>query len=298
MPAYTPAASSPVVMNGTPLPALDLSLDPAIKREGFRHGGSRFVAALLKLAAQPVITFKTPFLAAYNILGLSTAKLTSFQAVIAKYSDFQRAAGAVHRGYSLNTSCIAAAYIVDASAERGGVLMATVMVIPLSIDGLTAPLIPADTASIPTLGAQTLHTLGPLSVGGTRISGLAGMGYTSGIQLTAEPTDGDVYLRTVAEELANPLLAGTHRDPIGLLTSLGLFGVAIGTAAEAYFRAIDATTGAALGTGLKFAVAAGSVDPGPVKLAVGRPAELGLSIQPVISTDVHPVVVTNGASVP
>ena len=37
---------------------------------------------------------------------------------------------------------------------------------------------------------------------------------------------------------------------------------------------------------------------GPVKLAVGRPAELGLTIQPVIATDVHPVVITNGATVP
>lgn len=298
--AFSVAACAPVQLNSTVLPVQDLSFDPGIAVDLFRAGQSRFGAALLKLSAQPVITFRTPLYMAWNLLGFGLTPLTALSAHLTKFSTLQRASGSVHRRWALRSGATAAAWIQSAEWEQKGVVLATVAAIPLCPDdGTSAPLIPDDTSAIPTLSSLVLHTNGPLSHGGARISGLRRMGYESGIQLEAEAHDGDTYLRAVAELAADPKLTGTHHDPVALLTSLGLFGGAIGAnPTVAYLREIDNTTGAAKATGLAISCASGGVHPGQIQVSPLRSAELGVIVQPIASGDTHPFALTSGTSIP
>lgn len=296
MPAFNPAVLAPVQVGSTTLAVANLNLDPAIRRELFRGGGTRFGSALLKLAAQPAVSFRTPFKAAYDLLGLGVKSITDLKIHLARFTDFQRATGSTHRRW---TAAAAAAWITGAQVEQGGILWAEVMALPLSSDGLAAPMTAVDTSAIPTLGTVDLHTLGPLALAGVRVSGLRGAAYESGIQVAADPQDGDTYLRTVAELAADPRLVAAHRDPIALLTSLGLFGTAIGVTPSAlWFRDVDADTGAALDTGMSLSCSAGAVDPASLSVAQGQPAEAGLVIHPITGTDTHPIAATFGGDVP
>ena len=290
---------SPILCGSAVLAADKLQVDPAIARELFRHSGNRYGSAIVKYGALPSISFETPFLAAYNAFGFATTKLTAFRYTFAKFLDFAKDPAATHDRWSLAAGCTAAARIQRAVVNQRGLLMAEVQIVPLSsTDGMTHPLAES-TAALDTLSAEpALHTLGPCSVETVKINGVKNQGLDLGITLTGEPNDGELYLRTVGELESNPLLMGEHADPRTMLASLGMIGHAITTSAIMYFRSIDATTGAALGTGLSMSIASGSIDPGMMRFSRAQIGTLGFGIQPLSTTNTHPVVVNTSATMP
>ena len=120
-----------------------LSLDPGIGRELFRHSGNKFGSTILKLGATPIISFSTPFLPAWNLFGWAGAKVTTCDFQFGSFADFQKQSGSVHDKYSLATapgSAIAEGRIVSTRVNQKGILMAEVAVLPLSYDRMTHPL--------------------------------------------------------------------------------------------------------------------------------------------------------------
>ncbi len=287
---------SPAVLNSTTLAVNDFEFSPAISRDVFRHSGNKFGSIIVKPGAAPIIGFKTPFKAAYDLMGFSLLKLTTFKFMFAKFVDALKQTDASHAQYALASSATAFARIVGLSTGQRGILMADVAVVPLSADGTTHPLT-RTLASMLTIGSEpSLHTLGPIEINTTRVTGLRNMGLDLGNEFVGEPSDGNPYLTAVAEMEGNPMLNGEHADPFTLLSTLGLTGLTV-TSVQAFFRAIHATSGAALGTGISLTMAAGSIDPGPVRMRRNSIPTLGFSAQPISSTVTHPVVVDTAANI-
>ncbi len=288
---------SPVVCNSTTLPANEFEFSPAISREVFRHSGNKFGSIVVKPGAAPIITFQAPFKCIYDLMGFSLLKLTTFKFTFAKFTDAAKDATSVHAQYGLNTSAIAFARMVGISVNQKGLVMANVAVLPLSADGMTHPLLLNAAAAMPTVSSEpTLHTLGPVLINTVRVSGLRNFSLDLGNEFVGEPHDGDLYLRNVAEMEGNPMFSGEHADPTTFLSTSGLFGLTL-TALVVNLRAIHATSGAALGTGASLSLAAGTLEPGPVRMRRNGVPSIGFSAQPVSATATHPVVVDTAATI-
>ena len=287
---------SPITLGATVFAADEITPDPGVNLELFRHSGNPYGSQALRLGAAPSVRFRTPFLDVYNALGLRSTKLTAFSFTFRKFSDYLTAAGSVHPTFSLAASATAAARIVGASVSQKGLLMADIEVTPLSADGMTSPLSQAN-AALPTLAAEpTLHTLGPVVVNGTKINGVVNSGFDLGINLIGEPNDGETYTRTVIETEAEPTLNFEHNDPVTLLTSLGLVGVAAATNIDFYFR--DLAAGMASTTGLRLRCASGVLVPGAFQMRRGAVLSQGASMKPLSTTTTHPIVVATAQTIP
>lgn len=296
MPTPTIAGMSPITLGTTVLAADDVLPDPGVNIEGFKHSGNPYASAALRLGFAPSVRFRTPFIDVYNILGFKTTKLTAFNFTFRKFTDYLTAAGSVHPQYSLAASATAAARIVGASTDQGGVLYADVQVTPLSVDGTTNPLQSAN-AALPTLVAEpTLHTLGAVVLNGTKVNGVKRIGFDLGIDLVGERYDGEPYLRNVAETDPNPSISGDHGDPIGLLAALGLTGLAASSNFDVYFR--DMTAGLAQATGLRLRMASAVATPGAVSFRRGAITGQGFNILPLSTTTTHPFVLATGQAIP
>lgn len=287
---------SPITLNATVLAADEITPDPGVNLDLFRHSGLPYGSQALRLKIAPMVRFRTPFLGAFNLLGFRTTKLTAFSWSFRKFTDYLTDAGATHPLYQLNTGCTAAARIVGLSVDRGGLAMAEVEVVPLSTDGTTSP-ITNTTAALPTLGSEpTLHTLGAVVLNGTKVNGVSSIGLDLGINLTGDTFDGEAYLRTLAEVEADPTISVEHGDPITLLSSLGLTGLSASSNFDFYLR--DLSAGIAQATGIRLRIASGIAVPGAIQLRRGALATTGLSLKPLSTSTTHPIVVATGQAIP
>lgn len=298
---------SPIVLtksggSSTVLAVEGMSFDPAIARTLFGHSANKYPSCLHKPGAAPRIKFRTPFLAAYNLFGLSAVKLTAFAFYLAKFVDHVRDSASTHTKYSLATSpaaATAALRITGASVDANGILMAEIDVVPLAADATTHPLIATLSSALPTLSAEPeLHTLGPFVLNGATLLGITNQGIDLGGDFLGSVSDGDEFVRNVAEVHSAPTMKAGHSDPFTLLASLGLMGAKITSNAIAYFRAIDESSGEKLDTGISITVAAGCVDPETVTFNYGDMAQAGLSVCGLSSSTTHPFIVATSVSMP
>ncbi len=239
-------------LNSTVLPASNFTFSTAIASQAFRHSGNLYPSVMTVAGAQPMVTFKTTFHEAYGLIGIGNGplKLTTFEIYLAKFTDAVRQTGATSVKFGLNTSCTGYAYITGASTDQNGILMADVSVAVISNDGMTHPILRTNTVSIPTLaGEPTLYSLGPVTVNGTTIAGVASASFQTGFHTELLATDGDLYPRVFACYGGDRSLSIEFKDAPTAWTTLGLIGVNVSSNVVQYFRGYDATTQVKLATG-------------------------------------------------
>ena len=291
-------SAAPITLNSTTLAADDISLSAAVMSESFRHSGNLFPSVLVVPGADPRVTFRTPFKEAYDLIGLKSLKLTTFNLYFAKFVDAVRQSDSSHLKYGLSTSCVAHATIKGASVSQNGILMADIEVVLLSNDGMAHPLTAA-TASLPSLAGQpALKTLGPVTLNGTTTGGYVSASIDLGNNLETFKSDGDLYPRVATYTGGNPVLSFEHADPATLWGAIGLTGTALSSNCIAYFRDYSTSTHLTLTTGHSLTIASGRVIPadfGASSLGVARG---GIRVVGLSTSDTHPIVVASGASVP
>jgi hypothetical protein len=293
---------APLKVNSSVLAITDLQLSPDIIDRSLRHSGNEYKSVGAIPGAKPMGRFKTPFMGAYNLIGMKMLQATVFEYYFATFAAGLRQSGANHSKLPLASGAKAALLIDGASVDQFGLLMADVGVYFLSSDGLTHPIAAlASGQSLPTVASEPqLHTLGPfaLGVGPTRVDGVTNQGFRQNNSVEAPVNDGDAFPKSCALLGQDPGLAGEHEDPLGLLTSLGLMGLNITTQAVAYFRGIDPTTQLLQATGISIAVTSGRAMPGPVQWGLNRTNRMGFNVAPLSSSQTHPFSINLSATLP
>jgi hypothetical protein len=291
-------SAAPVKLNSTVLAGEDLGASPSVVSQAFRHSGNLFSSVMTIPGAAPRFTFKTPFYEAYNLIGLQSLKLTTFELYLAKFVDAVRGSGSA-RKYSLTAACAGFATITGASVSQGGVMMADVEIAFQSDTGMAHPWTPADNGTIPTLSAEpALRTLGPVTLNGTTNGGYVSCAIDFGNRLESHVGDGCLFPTVIGYVGGDPVLTYEHADPATMLTTIGLTGAALTSNAICYFRDYSTTTHLALTTGLSLTVASGRVIPEDFGASSQGIARGGIRIAGLSSTATHPIVVATGASVP
>ena len=293
---------APLKLNTTVLATDDMQVTPDVLAEPFRHSGNEFNSVMRVSGGNPAVRFKTPFAEAYSLIGLKVLKLTALEVYLAKFVDAIRQAGAVHRKYSLGASQIGMAYINGAAVNQDDILMAEVTVVLLSaVDGITHPLVAADTGTLPTLAAEpVLYTSGPTSINGTVIGGTTGVRFDNGARVRVNRTDGDLYPRVCAYLGADPSIGVDHADPATLWSTVNpLTNGVVASSLIQYFRRYDpATQQVALASGLSLTIASGRAVPDTLGARVGDVANAPMRLFGLSGTSTHPVAVATGVTVP
>ncbi|MBA3591564.1 hypothetical protein [Methylibium sp.] len=293
---------APLRINATVLATAGLQVPPDVASEAFRHSGNEFASALVVPGAAPRVRFRTPFKAAYDLIGFKILPVTTLDIYFAKFAASIRDPNSTHAKYSLAVSAKAVAFIRSFSVAHGGIAMAEVEVVLLSSDGMAHPFAAPATAALPTLAAQpTLHTMGTTSINGTAIAGAvdASVDLAPNVMIGIDGTPGDGLLYpTVATYLGGaPSIEVGHGDPITLLATLGLTGVAVGASTfKQWLREFDATTQLALSTGVSLTIASASGRMIPVDFGADNQsaAKGGLRIEGLSTSTTHPIAVGTG----
>lgn len=293
------AGMSPLVVNATTLAITNLRGSPNLNFQAVRHSGNEFPSVGALPGAMPRMSFSTPFLAAYNLIGLKLLIATTFDVFFATFAAGLRQSGANHSKFGLTASCSACLYITGARVAQNGLLMADVEVVYLSNDGKTHPVTLTNSVSLPSLGSEpVLHTLGPYSLNTTRKDGLKNSGFSNGINLHVPINDGDSYPRTVGWMGAAPKLAWAHEDAKQMATDLGWIGANITTSVALYFCGIDPTTHLRMTTGISMIITSGRVWGDGYQWDMQQPATASLMAESLASGSTHPIAVTSGATIP
>ncbi len=232
---------APLKLNSTVLAIEGLSVSPDVMAQAYRHSGNLYPSIMAVAGAAPTIRFKTPFYAAYLLIGIGAAPLKC-----TTFVDAARASTSVHTKYALATSPGAAlgfATIQGASVDQNGILMADVKVVFTSYDGMTYPLVTTTNNALPTLASEpALYSRGPASLNGSIISGNGSASLDLTVHDQSLASDGDLYPRTYAA-LGYDRGVGVHfLDGISAWASIGVIGTAISSNFIQYFRAYDQTT--------------------------------------------------------
>lgn len=293
---------APIRLNSTVLATADLAVPLEVASEAFRHSGNEFASALVVPGAAPRVRFKTPFKPAYDLIGFKGLPVTVLDVYFAKFVASIRDAGSTHAKYSLASSAEGLAYITSISVSNRGIAMAEVEVVLLSSDGMVHPFAAVTTAALPSLGSQpALHTLGVASINGTHIGGAMSVTVDLApdimVGVDGAPGDGLLYPTVAAYMGGSPAIEVEHGDPITLLATLGLTGVAVGASTfKQWFREYDSTAHVTLATGVSLTIASGAgrvipIAPGSDNLGL---AKGGFRIEGLAATGTHPLVLGTG----
>lgn len=299
--AATIASLAPVVLNSTTLAVQDISLDHGVVSELSHHSGNEYPTLVAVAGAGPRVTFRTPFRAAYDLLGMTALALTTLEIYLATFASYTRQSGANHVKIGLNTSCAAVAHITGLSINQDGILMADVEVVALSNNGTTAPLLRTGSVSLPSLASQPiLHTLGPVSVNGTVYPGLNAAQVDLAPQLEVRRDDGALYPIVAARTQGQPTMTLTHADPVALTNLLGATGVAASSNIIAYFRQYNATTGvvSTSNDAISLTCASGRMEPQALTASQGAVATMGALVRGLSTSSTHPFAVSVSATAP
>jgi hypothetical protein len=300
----TIAGMAPCKLNATVLATSDLRISAGINYQGFKHSGNEFASVGVIASAIPRVSFKTPFLAAYNLIGLKLFALTTLDIYFATFAaGLRNPSGTVNSKLGINTSCSAVAYISGWSCGVNGILMAQIECIWLTAAaaGLTVPYVRTDSLALPTLGSEPqLHTLGPVAIGAspTRVDGLANVVYNQGINLKVPLNDGDQFPKTAAYMDADPALGLTHEDPLSMEAIVGLLGESIPTQVVQYFRGIDPSTKLLQTTGISMTMTSGALIPETYDFGLGNIDKISLGVKTLSNSGTHPVAIATAATLP
>jgi hypothetical protein len=291
---------APVRLNTTVCAVKQIDLGPGIIADVDKHSANLYGTLVRVSGANPTIKLTMPFQSAWDVIGAGVLKLTAMDLYLAQFVDFEQSASAVHSKWALTASCLGAATITGWSVDQDGLLMATVEIAILANDATTHPLTQTNNNALPTLASQPfLHTIGPMSVNGTVVSGLVSAGGEMGQELKLHRNDGDRFPRYAGRLGGMPKLMGGHSDPITMLGATGLLGANITSNVIQYFRRYDATTGL-VGTanGISITAASGRIHPAEMSASHLEIPKLGIEVHALSSTSTHPLVISTSATVP
>lgn len=290
---------APMRINTTVIPVAGLQVPPEVASEAFRHSGNEYASALVVPGAAPRARWRMPAKTAYDLIGLKFLKATALDLHFAKFVDGIRDSNSTHTKFGLAASAQAMVYIQRFSVADRSIAWAECEAIFLSSDSMTHPLAAPTTVALPTLASQpSLHTEGSCAINGTTIPGAM----EGAIDLAAQvmvgidgsPGDGLLYPTVAAYLGGSPKIEVGHADPIALLATLGLTGVAAATNFDFWLRDYDSVNHVALTTGVRFRIASGRVIPVDFGADSGRVLRGGLRIEGLSSTTTHPIVVSTG----
>ncbi len=291
---------APAKFGSTVVPVKSVTISAGILAEANGHSGNPYPTLIRVSGGDPKVTLTMPFKPAYDALGFSVTKLTTFEVWLAKFSDFTRSASSDHAKFALSGSAVAAAMITGIAVDQDGDLMATVDVVPIADTATTNPLA-LGTGALPTLASQpALYTLGPCTINGTTIPGMISAGIDLGQILVPQRSDGCRYPMAACRVGATPRAFGEYGDPVTLLGTLTLDGVAASSNLVQYFRGYNATTGIVDtgATAISLTMAVGRAHPLDLSTVHGGLSRLGLEFLPTSSTSTHPIAYSATATVP
>jgi hypothetical protein len=289
---------APTNLNGTVLATTDLTLSPNVAETMFKHSDNQYASVISVTGATPVVSFSTPLKPAYDLIGLTILKLTAFDHYLAKFTDYAKDATSTHVKYALDVGATAIAAITGINASQGGIAMAQVTVMLLSsTNGMTHPLVRTANNALPNVASEpALHTVGPISINGTRIDGTRSISGTLGQAIQTPAHDGELYPRNGSFLMADPVFTVQHEDPRTLAETLTLIGVNASSNIVMYFRAFSGNVAAA--TGISFTVANGRAMPDTINTSQGQIATGGMRVIATSANDTHPWAVNTGATLP
>lgn len=293
---------APVLVNSTVIPVAGLQVPPEVASEAFRHSGNEFASALVVPGAAPRARWRMPAKTAFDLVGFKLLKATTLDLHFATFADGIRSSGVAHTKYGLAVGASAYLFIQRIAVADRGIAMADVEAVYLSSNGMVHPIAAPATVALPTLASQpALHTLGKASVNGSVIAGAldATIDLAPEIEvgIGGSPGDGLLYPTVAAYTGGRPAIEVGHGDPIALLASLGLTGLAVNASTFAlWLRDYDSANHVTLGTGMSFTVANASGRIIPVEFGAesGSVARGGLRIEGLSSTSTHPIAVGTG----
>ncbi len=292
-------SSAPVKLNSTVMAATDIKLSANIANQVYQHSGNMFPSSSVLSGAVPRITFKTPVVSALGVIGTGVLALSNFDIMLAKFSNstYARLATSTHRKWN---AALGAACVTGWSVGQNGVCLADVEVVPLVADGSTHPLTPTDNNAMLTLASEPLlHTLGPISVNGSVITGLNQLSVSMGHTLDVRISDGDLYPRNAALLAGSPSITGEHLDPVTLISALSLIGVNISANVIAYWKSFDATTQiVSTANSISATIALGRIIAEDVDPSQNNAAKSSIRVVPLSTTTTHPLVISTAATAP
>ena len=298
--AYNFYGLSPIRINSTVLPVENIGLSAEILAVVHQHSGNEYPTLIAVPGANPRLRFRTPFKGAYDLMGLTCLSATTLDVYLAKFAALVRSPSSVHPKIPLASSATGYCHITGASVNQDGVLMAECEAFYLSADGTTHPWGATTTNNaLPSLASQpTLHTLGPISLGGTVYGGLDSVGFDLGQQMEAARTDGCPFPTVARRRGGAPKLTGSHKDPIALQGVIGNLGAS--TAIVQYFRSFNASTGV-VDTANSVSITLATPDRiHPVELATDQDqvAAWGFEAWGLSSSSTHPFTISTSATAP
>ncbi len=272
------------------VPVENVALSPAVEIMGRRSAGDYYPTLQSVLGASPGITMTMPLGIALTKIGLQTARFGGFKLQIL---EIDAATGITKSGSShtiwenASASDYVFACIQSFSCSQGGIATAEVAVWPIAATpGTTHPLKKTESQAALALSAQpTLHTIGPVTVNGTAIQGVASISGTLNHEVLVRKTDGDLYPSYFAWQAANPMLSVAHSDPRAVQTALTLQGANLSSSTKVTFRARGAT-GLIGATVVSITVGAGFIVPLDIAGGVGSVASEAFEVHPASSDGV------------
>lgn len=292
---------APLDINGTILPVESIGLPHDILSVLYQHSGNEYPSLVAVPGANARVTFRSPFAAAYPVIGFTCLRATTLNFYLAKFATLIRAAGSVHPKLPLASSASALVVQTGWSVNQDGILMGDYECVYLSADMTTHPIGALTTNNaLPSLASQpALHTLGPMSVNGTVYGGLMSSSGNLGQVYEARRTDGGPYPMVAARYGGTPSLSGEHSDPISLWSVMSPTGAAISANVVQYYRAYDPTTGLVSSTNsVSITCAAGRVHPQTITTGQGKVATVGIEVLATSATATHPFAVSLAATAP
>lgn len=277
-----------VVVNTTPLPATNLSLDPGVNVNRFRHDDREFASIGAVTGAAPVLSFQTPLKNALDVIGLRVLKVTALDAYLAKYTDSVHDATSDKYSLAVTPNAVGYAIITGFNVTQGGIALANVSIAGLSADGSVNPFVKS-TGAIPAITEPLLHTLGPSLLNNVSTNGLQGASASLNQRWAPLFADGDLYPQVGTYDGGDPIISLNHNDPVAIFGT-DYEGAAITATTSLTFLAMDPVTQVPTVTGqIVLTIADGRIVPRPLGAAVGSIAAIDVDIIGLSdSAHVHP----------
>lgn len=264
--------------SSTVLPVREVTLSPNVQVIAEASAGDTSPSQQSILGGRPSISFSMPADLALATFGTACDAETALALSLIKVDAATGlpAASAGNLLISLASGAKAYACIEQVSASQGGMAVASCMVYLVSADGTTHPLSPAAGAQLSLSAQPQLMTMGSVTVNGSELAGAQSTSVTLAHDITMDTSDGDKYPTLFGHHSTSTTIEVAHGDPDGILTALGLTGVAIASSTVVKF--LDITSGVVAATGTSLTIAGGIVVPGAISGGVAGRATTGLTI--------------------
>jgi hypothetical protein len=249
-------------INSAILALTSVQVSPNISDRGVFHSGFEFPLHRLRDSVAPAFVFQTYARAAQELVGEKMLEVTTLDWYQVPYSDGEAASTGDRISLAAGAKC--RAMIQDYSIVDG-ILMANILVRPLSANGLASALAdPVASQTLPTLASEPAkHALGPLQINGTTRWGTTSFSLDLSHAMRDNPSDGKTFLDSLSRIGGEPRMSISHESLRSLIAAAGFGGVSIGASdVVQYLRPVNNTEGTTIATsgGGSITIATGRVN--------------------------------------